>query len=95
MLRLSIRVCIDGRALNAVLGGCTTDSSITSEGSIRYFKKVMGTYRAISPRFAISIELSGVMRGLSSAREELFLQKSTFGLARRSLRVVEALRMND
>jgi len=95
VLRLSIRVCIDRRTPNAVLRGCPADATVIRLGLAQRHVKITETYRAISPRFAINIEVNGVMHAEASLTEELRLRTSTLGTPRRILRVAEALRRKD
>ena len=74
---------------------CPADAAVIRLGLAECLVKVMRTYSAISPRFAISIEVKGVMHAEASlTAEELCLRTSTRGTPKKSLRVPEALRNN-
>lgn len=95
VLGLSIRVCIDRRTSNAVLRSGLADAAVVPLGLAQCHVKITRTYRAISPRFAINIEVKGVMHADVSLTEELCLRTSTLGTPKRNLRVPEALRKRD
>jgi hypothetical protein len=95
VLGLSIRVCIDRRTSNAVLRSGLADAAVVRLALAQCHVKITRTYRAISPRFAINIEVKGVMHADVSLTEELCLRTSNLGTPKRNLRVPEALRRRD
>lgn len=95
VLRMSIGVCVNGRAPDTVLGSRLSDAAVIRLGLVQGLVEVRRTYSAISPRFAINIEVKGEMHADASLTVELCLRTSTLGTPKKSLRVPEALRRRD